>query len=128
MRFASIHPIVTIGLGVTNAVAIDDDNMLDTRAPRCPPQGIELIKLKIKKGKYFTGVGKPGQCYNLPSNIKTFDVNSDDTKSLVSCFDCEVFIGKDCHGTFVSLEGEKAFMFKGAKHPTFKSWRCECKK
>ncbi|KAL9565627.1 hypothetical protein ACKAV7_009809 [Fusarium commune] len=60
MRFASIHPIVTIGLGVTNAVAIDDDNMLDTRAPRCPPQGIELIKLKIKKGKYFTGVGKPG--------------------------------------------------------------------
>ncbi|WZH49513.1 uncharacterized protein QYS62_010714 [Fusarium acuminatum] len=127
MRFTSILPIVAIGLGVTNAVAIDDDNVLDARAPHCPPQGIELIKLKIKKGKYFTGVGKPGQCYDLPSNIKSFDVYSDDTKSLVGCFDCEVYTGKHCSGSSVSLEGEQAFMFKGAKHPTYKSWKCKCK-
>ncbi|SPJ90417.1 uncharacterized protein FTOL_13298 [Fusarium torulosum] len=127
MRFTSILPIVAIGLGVTNAVAIDDDNMLDARAPSCPPQGIELIKLKIKKGKFFTGVGKPGQCNDLPSNIKTFDVNSDDTKSLVGCFDCEVYTGEHCTGSSVTLEGQQAFMFKGAEHPTFKSWRCKCK-
>jgi hypothetical protein len=127
MRFTSILPIVAIGLGVTNAAAIDDDNMLDARAPHCPPQGIELIKLKIKKGKSFTGVGKPGQCYNLPGNIKTFDVNSDDTKSLVPCFDCKVYTGKDCTKDFVSLEGEQAFMFKGGNKKTYKSWRCDCK-
>ncbi|KAL4730845.1 hypothetical protein ACLX1H_002887 [Fusarium chlamydosporum] len=123
MHFSSILPALTLLAGLTSAMPVEDDDMLETR----DAGGINLIKLRIAKGKSYTGVGKPGHCYNLPSNIKSFNVWSDDTKSLVGCFDCKVWTGPNCSGSFVSLEGEQAFLAKGGKKPTYKSWKCQCK-
>ncbi|KAM0351687.1 hypothetical protein ACHAPU_002697 [Fusarium lateritium] len=119
MHVFSILSIIAFGHCAANAVALEHDNMLDTRA-QCS-QSIELMKLKLKPGKSFTGVGKPAKCYSL------FNINSDDTKSLVACFDCKVYTGKHCLGSLVSLEGEKAFKITDSKNSTYKSWKCECK-
>ncbi|ENH61722.1 hypothetical protein FOVG_00151 [Fusarium oxysporum f. sp. pisi HDV247] len=123
MHLSSLIPIITLSLGAANAMAIEEEGTLEARSDQCNP-GINLIKLKIKPGKYFTGVGKPGKCYNLPANIKYFDVYSDDTKSLVSCFDCKVYTEVNCKGSYVSIEGADNFAFKTTKKPHYKSWRC----
>ncbi|KAI8648968.1 hypothetical protein NCS55_01469700 [Fusarium keratoplasticum] len=125
MHFSYILSFIAFGLGAANAAAIDDDNMFDARST-CP-QGIELIQLKLKHGKLFTGVGKPGKCYNLPKNINNFDVYSDDSKSLVRCFNCKVYTQKNCQGTYVTLQGEEErAQSKSTKRPTYKSWQCDC--
>ncbi|KAF4332549.1 hypothetical protein FBEOM_13648 [Fusarium beomiforme] len=123
MHFSSLIPIIALGLGAVKGMAIEEDSVLDTRTDHCNP-GIDLIKLKIKPGKSFTGVGKPGKCYNLPANVKNFDLDSDDTKSLIGCFDCKVYTGVNCKGSYVSLEGEQNFQFKTTKKPHYKSWKC----
>ncbi|KAM5347305.1 hypothetical protein ACJ41O_010310 [Fusarium nematophilum] len=124
MLFSTILPFIAFGLGVANAAAIDDDNMFDTRAPQCPDEGIKLIKLDTKGG-VFIGVGKPGKCQNLPRNVNDFDPRK--SKSLVRCFDCSVFLKKDCHGGEFILEGDDNPQFKSSKRPKYKSWRCDCK-
>src|SRR6478736_9008574 len=95
MHFPYILPIVALGLGVANAAAIDDSDMLDTRAPKCEA-GINLIRLDHRHGRSFTGFGKPGDCKNLPGNVKDFDIHSQGTKSLVPCFECTVYQASDC--------------------------------
>ncbi|EXK23467.1 hypothetical protein FOXG_22444 [Fusarium oxysporum f. sp. lycopersici 4287] len=128
MHISYILPFVAFGLGITNAAAIDDTNMLDTRAPHCP-LGIELIRLQIKPGKSFTGVGKPGECKRIPKNIKDFNLDSDGTKSLLPCFVCTVFEHSDCSGSSETIEGHKEkFMAKGKKKQHWQSWKCVCKK
>ncbi|KAF4971130.1 hypothetical protein FSARC_1963 [Fusarium sarcochroum] len=127
MHFSYILPFVAFGLGVVNAAAIDDSNMLDTRAPQCH-KGIDLIRLEIKHGKYYTGVGKPGDCNRIPDNIKDFDPWSDETKSLVPCFDCTVYKYYDCTGDSITLEGQPKFLAKGSKKKQhWKSYKCVCK-
>ncbi|KAF4338744.1 hypothetical protein FBEOM_7366 [Fusarium beomiforme] len=129
MHFSYILPFVAFGLGVTNAAAIEDTNMLDTRDPHCP-QGIELIRLQIKHGKSFTGVGKPGECKRIPKNIKDFDLDSPGTKSILPCFDCTVYEHFDCSGDSETIEGVKAKAFAKPQHQHkqhWKSWKCVCK-
>ncbi|KAL6919002.1 hypothetical protein ACHAPO_009275 [Fusarium lateritium] len=125
MHFSSILPIFAVIVGLTNANPTpDDEPVLETRSEG----GIALIELDLGKGKYYTGVGSPGKCYNLPWNIKYFDVYSDKTKSVISCFDCRVYTGSNCKGSYVTLGGqEKAFLAKGGKKPQYKSWECNCK-
>ncbi|KAF5720489.1 hypothetical protein FMUND_4311 [Fusarium mundagurra] len=124
MHLSSLMTIITLSLGAS-AMAIEEDTALEARTDQCN-QGIDLIQLKLKPGKLFTGVGKPDKCYNLPAGIKHIDVDSDDTKSLVSCFDCKLYTGANCKGSFVSLEGADNFAFKTTKKPHFKSWKCGC--
>ncbi|KAF4339087.1 hypothetical protein FBEOM_7006 [Fusarium beomiforme] len=133
MHFSYILPFIAFGLRVANAAAIDDDNLLDIRAPVCP-RGIDLIKLRLKSGKSFIGVGKPGDCNLLPDNVKTFLINDKETKSLVDCFNCKVYLDKKCQGSGVLLESvplESALPTKkptsSKKHPTYKAWKCDCK-
>jgi hypothetical protein len=126
MHVSYILPFVTLGFGVANAAAIGDTNLLDTRAPQCD-QGIDLIRLQIKPGKSFTGVGKPGDCKPIPPNIKDFDLDSDGTKSLVPCFDCKVYEHSDCSGYFVTIEGQPKLMSEDSKKQQWKSWKCVCK-
>ncbi|RGP77599.1 hypothetical protein FLONG3_4290 [Fusarium longipes] len=123
MHFSSILPVFAFMATLASANPIEEDITLEAR----DASGINLIKLDLGKGKSFTGVGEPGRCYNLPHNIKTFDVFSDKTKSLVSCFDCRVWTKDNCQGSFVELEGFKAFSAKGGKKPQYRSWKCKCK-
>ncbi|KAL3605322.1 hypothetical protein FPOAC2_00265 [Fusarium poae] len=125
MHFSSIIPIFAVIASLTNANPTpDDEPVLETR----DQGGIALIELDLGKGKSYTGVGSPGKCYNLPWNIKYFDVYSDDTKSVISCFDCRVYTGSNCGGSYVTLGGQqKAFLTKGGKKPHYKSWECKCK-
>ncbi|PTD12462.1 hypothetical protein FCULG_00002832 [Fusarium culmorum] len=118
MHFSSILPIVA-------RKPHPDEPVLETRHEG----GIELIELDLGKGKSYTGVGRPGKCHNLPWNIKSFHVYSDDTKSVISCFDCRVYTGSNCRDSFVTLGGQqKSFSVKGGKKPQYKSWKCKCKK
>ncbi|KAJ4246278.1 hypothetical protein NW762_013629 [Fusarium torreyae] len=126
MHFPYVLPFVAFGLGVANAAAIDDNNILDARAPQCP-QGINLIRLQIKPGKSFTGVGKPGDCKPIPKNLKDFGLWSDGTKSLVPCFDCTVYQHSGCTGSSITIEGYVKFLAKGSKKQQWKSWKCVCK-
>ncbi|GKU06986.1 hypothetical protein FLAG1_09868 [Fusarium langsethiae] len=124
MRFSSVLPVFALITGLTSADPTDEDVTLEAR----DAGGIGLVKLDLGKGKSYTGVGKPAYCYNLPYNIKYFNLYSDKTKSLVGCFDCRVYTGTNCQGSYVSLEGqEKAFLTKGGKKPHYKSWKCKCK-
>ncbi|CAF3573540.1 hypothetical protein FGSG_00230 [Fusarium graminearum PH-1] len=124
MHFSSILPIVAVIAGFASANPTPDEPVLETRTDG----GIELIELDLGKGKSYTGVGRPGKCYNLPWNIKSFHAYSDDTKSVISCFDCRVYTKSNCGGSYVSLGGQqKAFMEKGGKKPQYKSWKCKCK-
>ncbi|PNP50721.1 hypothetical protein FNYG_15933 [Fusarium nygamai] len=128
MHFSYILPFIAFGLGVANAAAIDDDNLLDTRAPVCP-RGIDLIKLRLKSGKSFVGVGKPGDCNLLPDNVKTFLIDYKETKSLVGCFNCKVYRDNKCQGSGVLLEGALPTkkVTSSKKHLTYKAWKCDCK-
>jgi hypothetical protein len=127
MHIYYILPFVAFGLGVTNAAAIDDTNMLDTRAPQCP-LGIKLIQLQIKHNKFFTGVGSPGECKRIPKNIKDFEFDSPGTKSLVPCFVCTVWEHSDCTGDSETIEGFKPHLTTQHKNnQQWKSWKCECK-
>ncbi|KAF4432137.1 hypothetical protein F53441_13856 [Fusarium austroafricanum] len=120
MQFYSLITMA-LALGATNASPIDNDVEIESRS--CTA-GIDLLKLKIKPGKFFTGAGKPGKCYELPENVKTFDLFSDDTKSLVKCFDCKVWTGPHCTGSFVEIQGVENFSTKSHKKTTYKSWKC----
>lgn len=123
MRFSNI--LLLAGVAAALPEPIEEDTTLEARAPG----GIRLIKLRVNKKSTFTGVGFPGQCNNLPSNVKTFDIDSPDTKSILSCFECTVYTGHGCSGTSVTLEGQraKAFSKHGGKKEIYKSWKCECK-
>jgi hypothetical protein len=126
MHFSSILPVFTLIVGLTSANPIDDDPILETR----DNSGIDLIKLDLKKGKSYNGVGKPGECYKLPWNVKNFDGDSDETKSYVSCFECRVYYTPNCKGSYFGIGGQeeaKAFDAKGGKKPHYKSWKCKCK-
>ncbi|KAG7416963.1 hypothetical protein Forpe1208_v005415 [Fusarium oxysporum f. sp. rapae] len=127
MHFPYILPFVAFGLGVANAAAIDDSDMLDTRTPKCEA-GINLIRLDLRHGKSFTGFGKPGDCKNLPKNVNDFDVNSRGTKSLVPCFECTVYEKSNCQpGDSITIGGNRAFKAMGKKKQHWRSWKCECK-
>lgn len=118
MHVSTILTVVAVALGAANAAAIDD-NVVEPRAP----QGIKLIKLigVTKNPKsVFTGVGVPGNCQRLPDNINTFN----DVKSVLKCFECEVFTGKGCTGDTFTV-GAK-FLVKGNDNPKWRSWRCNC--
>ena len=118
MRFSTILPVVTVALGAANAAAIDDD-VVEPRAS----QGTKLIKfIGVTKSPkiVFTGVGVPGNCQRLPDSINTFN----DVKSVLTCFECEVFTGKDCTGDTFTVSAES--LRKGKKTPKWRSWRCDC--
>jgi len=123
MLFSNI--LLLAGIAAALPEPIEEDSTLEARAPG----GIKLIKLRVSKKSTYTGVGFPGQCKNLPSNIKTFIEKSPDTKSILSCFQCTVYTGPNCSGDETTLEGQqaKAFSKHGGNKVTYKSWKCECK-
>lgn len=121
MLFSNI--ILLAGLAAALPNPIEEDTTLETR----DAGGIDLLKLRVSKKATFKGVGVPGRCNNFPSNIKTFDLDSPDTKSILSCFECTVWTRPGCQGDSVTLEGQRAFFAKSSKKPTYKSWKCQCK-
>jgi hypothetical protein len=124
MLFSNI--LLLAGLAAALPNPIEEDTTLEARAPG----GIRLIQLGISQTSTYTGSGLPGQCNRLPSNVKTFIIDSPKTKSILSCFKCTVWTGRDCTGQdSVELEGQQTR--KSSKHgnkKTYKSWKCECKK
>lgn len=121
MLFSNI--LLLAGLAAALPNPIEEDTSLEAR----DAGGIDLLKLRVSKKATFKGVGVPGRCNNFPSNIKTFDLDSPDTKSILSCFECTVWARPGCQGDSVTLEGQRTFFAKSSKKPTYKSWKCQCK-
>ncbi|KAF7556141.1 hypothetical protein G7Z17_g1652 [Cylindrodendrum hubeiense] len=123
MHFSSILPVIAVVLGAANGAAIDD-SLVEPRAPSCPV-GIELLRLtgfpKNPDG-VFTGIGIPGKCQNLPSNINTFD-----KAEALNGFQCIIYTQKDCQGSTFTVGGGGNKAFKG-QVPKWRSFRCACRK
>ncbi|KAH6976673.1 hypothetical protein EDB80DRAFT_528496, partial [Ilyonectria destructans] len=120
MHFSAILPVITLILGTTNAVAIDE-SLVEPRSRQCPNGvGIDLIKL-VGVGRHgggtFIGVGIPTCCYELPSNVKTFNI---DESVGLNGFECTVFQNKNCQGSEVILDNTVKKLSEN--NQDFKSW------
>ncbi|KAH6995409.1 hypothetical protein EDB80DRAFT_815727, partial [Ilyonectria destructans] len=125
MHFSAIFPVITLVLGTTNAVAIDE-SLVEPRVPSCP-SGIQLIQISGfgKNGNgVFTGVGIPTICQNFPRNIRTFDPNNGES---LNGFQCTIFEKKDCSEDGNTFVLDSPNRFSKVRTPKWRSWKCVCK-
>ncbi|KAH7247459.1 uncharacterized protein BKA55DRAFT_540748 [Fusarium redolens] len=113
MHFSTILPVIAVALGAANAAPVDD-GVVEPRGLECPHE-MELLKLHgVPPGGVYTGVGTPDCCQNLPDNINDFDY-----PEVTPGFQCNIYTGRDCTGSFITVPGEVKY-----HDQEWRSWKC----